>query len=80
MLVTHSATAMALCNALLGIGARACTCSARWPTATGPSSTASTTPTAARAGGCAAHNLGAPGSVVPLPADAAAGEASDADA
>ena len=47
VLVTHSATAMALTNALLGHRRRPCTRSARWPTATGPSCYAEAATTAA---------------------------------
>jgi probable phosphoglycerate mutase len=82
--VTHSATAMALCNALLGIAQRQhplgplanCHWSELW---------AEDVPTAPDHGAVwrlRGHNLGVPGTVLPVPApfDAGGGDAPDAEA
>ncbi len=79
VLVTHGATSHALCNALLGLGHER--------HLLGPLSNChwSELYSVDHADGgprwrLRGHNLGAPGSVVPPPANAAAGEVSDADA
>jgi probable phosphoglycerate mutase len=79
VLVTHGAASHALCNALLGLGHER--------HLLGPLSNCHWSelyhveqPDGARRWRLRGHNLGAPGSIVPPPAHAAAGEVSDDDA
>lgn len=80
VLVTHGATAMATCNALLGLSQQmhplAALANCHWTELVAEPDTGR-----APAWRVRGHNLGAPGAVVPLPArEVAADETSDADA
>ena len=78
MLVTHSATAMALCTALLGLPSSA---HMLGPLANCHWSELRRATRRHRCGGCGRTTSALPGVVVPLPVHAEAGdEASDADA
>jgi probable phosphoglycerate mutase len=80
VIVSHGATAMALTNALLGLAQRAHLfgplANCHWSELYAESRSEPDAPRWRLRG----HNLGAPGTIVPLPALAAADEASDADA